>query len=37
MLEQNTFSTRVAHSLDHRGVVHSVGEEDATGEFGTEC
>lgn len=37
MLEQNAFGTRVAHSLDHRGVVHSVGEEDATRELGAEC
>ena len=37
MLEQDAFSTRVTHSLDHRGVVHSVGEVDAAGEFGTEC
>lgn len=37
MLEQNTFGTRVTHSLNHRGVVHSVGEKDTTRELGTEC
>ena len=36
MLEDNPFSTRVAHSLDHGGVIHGVREKDTTGELSTE-
>ena len=36
MLEENPFSTRVTHSLDHGSVIHGVREEDTAGELGTE-
>ena len=36
MLENDTFSTRVTHALDHRSMVHGIGEEDTTRKFSTE-
>ena len=36
MLEEHTFGRRMAHALDHRGVVHGVREENTTGKFGTK-
>ena len=36
MLEENPFSTRVTHPLDHGSVIHGVREEDTSGELGTE-
>ena len=36
MLEENPFSTRVTHSLDHGSVIHGVREKDTAGELGTE-
>ena len=36
MLEENPFSTRVTHALDHRSVIHGVREKDTTGKLGTE-
>ena len=36
MLEDHLFSARVSDALDHGGVVHAVGEDDAIGEFAAE-
>lgn len=36
MLEENPFSTRVAHSLDHRSVVHGIREKDTAWKLGTK-
>ena len=36
MLEENLFSARVTHSLDHGSVIHGVREKDTAGELGTE-
>jgi hypothetical protein len=36
MLEENPFSTRVTHSLDHGSVIHGVRKEDTARELGTE-
>ena len=36
MLEENPFSTRVTHSLDHGSVIHGVREKDTARELGTE-
>ena len=37
VLEDDLLGTRVTDTLDHRRVVHRVGEVDAAGEFRTEC
>ena len=36
MVEDDFGSTRVANALDHGGVVHVVGEDDAAREFGAK-
>ena len=36
MLEENPFSTRMTHPLDHGNVIHCVREKDTAGELGTE-
>jgi hypothetical protein len=36
VLEDHALGTRMAHTLDHRGMVHAIGEVNAAREFGTQ-
>ena len=36
MFEDEFFGARMPDALDHGGVVHAVGENDAIGEFATQ-